>query len=288
MESKVLHIFNSDDEIFNIDYDINDNILFWKTVLSINILVSGENSNKTKVIYNFNTGLGAFAFDWIYNYVFFDDRFNIIVAKIDETNNSYSISNKTSDEYHVGDICVNPIDLFVIWSESYFSDSRKGYIYKTRYDGSNKTSLANDNIVRPTSMQIDYTIKRIYVMDQIFNKLLSIDYNGNNMKLIYSSDRPFLFPSKMDLYHGFIYWLYDLNTIHKINIDGGELSQLKLHQHFQRAFKMIHPSRQPNTSNLCANTKCTHLCLPIDFNAYRCLCPDTKIYHLSESCEEYV
>jgi hypothetical protein len=86
---------------------------------SINILVSNENSNKTKVFRNnhFPFGSGAFAFDWIYDYVFFDYLSDIVVTKIDETNIFYSISNKKSKEYYVRDICVNPIDLFVIWSE---------------------------------------------------------------------------------------------------------------------------------------------------------------------------
>jgi hypothetical protein len=104
-------------------------------------------------------------------------------------------------------ICVNPIDLFLIWSEI-SNLNKKGYIYKTRYDGSSKISLMNHIIVGPTSMEVDYTIKRIYVIDQTLGHFVSIDYNGNNMKLIYSSHRPFLFPLKIYLYNGFIYWSY--------------------------------------------------------------------------------
>ncbi len=158
---------------------------------------------------------------------------------------------------------MNPIDLFVIWSEIYYSKDEKGYIYKTRYDGSNKISLAKDTFSHPTTMGIDYTIKRIYVIDEVLEQLFSIDYNGNNVKLIYSSN-DFIEVQKMDLYNGFIYWKY-FRSFYRINSDGGELSQLELPDDFVMPFKIIHPSRQPSASNLCANTNCTHLCLPIRY-----------------------
>jgi hypothetical protein len=53
-------------------------------------------------------------------------------------------------------------------------------------------------------MEIDYTIKRIYVVDQVLRRLFSFDYNENNIKLIYSS-KLFFYVVKMDLYNGFIY-----------------------------------------------------------------------------------
>ena len=39
---------------------------------------------------------------------------------------------------------------------------------------------------------------------------------------------------------------------------------------------------------LCANTNCTHLCLPLNFSTYRCLCPDINFYGLINNCVNYV
>lgn len=175
-------------------------------------------------------------------------------------------------------ICLNPIELFIIWSESdYLNYSNKGYIYRARYDGSKKISLVNGSFLRPISLAID----------NISDELLSIDYYGNDKKVIHSGQQFFDQYSKLDLYNGFIYWSKS-KMIYKINNIKEEFTQFELHKEFSGAYKIIHSSRQPNVSNLCANTNCTHLCLPIEFNTYRCLCPDIKIYNTSEYCGEYV
>jgi len=208
---------------------------------------------------------------------------------MNQTNIYYSISNITID-YLITDICVNPIDLFVIWSETGSeNNNNKGYIYKTRYDGSNKTSIINQDNLLSISLAIDYTIKRIYWIDHSLSEIVSIDYDGNERKFIQLSDKSFVSTEKMDLYNGFIYWSESGSSIiYKINTNGEELSHFEPHENFSRAFKIIHPSRQPNVKNLCADTDCSHLCLPIDFHTYRCLCPDIKAYNLTKNCEEYV
>ena len=102
----------------------------------------------------------------------------IFVTKINETNTFYHITNVT-EKYLVSEICVNTIDLFIIWSEYSNYQYQSGYIYKSRYDRSNKINLVNESIYKPKAIVIDYTIKRIYWIDN-FRELSSMDYLGNN------------------------------------------------------------------------------------------------------------
>ena len=103
-----------------------------------------------------------------------------------DLNTFYTITNTTSDFHYLKKICVNPIDLFIIWSERsvkrYDSRDKLGYIYRTRYDGSNKISLVNVIDISTEYMAIDFIIKRIYWFDIDINGLYSIDYNGKDKK----------------------------------------------------------------------------------------------------------
>ena len=228
-----------------------------------------------------------FTFDWIYKYIFIADKTDIFVTKLNGENIFYHISNVTHESYTVHEICVNPIELFILWSESTHHKNLGGYIYKANYDGSNKISLINEGIFMPLTITIDYTIKRIYWIDFFIKELSSIDYNGKDKKLILNGGELFS-PSQMNLYNGFIYWYnWATNSINKVNTKGGEYSASKLYGNFT-AFGIIHSSRQPNTTNLCTNTHCTHLCLPLDFIKYRCLCPDINVYHSTDNCVDYV
>ena len=110
-------------------------------------------------------------------------------------------------------ICVNPIDRFIIWSEISISDDERSYIYRSRYDGSNKTSLVNDNIIFPHSMAFDFTIKRIYWFDIDIYELYSIDYNGNDRKVTYTIRNNYLDYRNMDLYSGLIIGLTDVGLM---------------------------------------------------------------------------
>jgi len=290
-ESKVLYSYISNDDNQNlfsdIDYETNNNVLFWSQQNLLYISVFNERSNKSNVInksYNIKP-ISAISYDWIYNYIFFGNGFGVFITKIDKSNISYIISNITHTD--IEGICVNPIDLFVIWSD-FDTDGYNAKIYKARYDGSNKIPLVNKNISRPFSLAIDYTIKRIYWVNIFEGQLESVDYNGNESKLIYQSKKLRAI-SEIDLYNGFIYWsTVGSDNIYRINTIGAEFSEFTLYEHFSRKFKITHSSRQPNGSNLCVNTNCQYLCVPIAFSSYRCLCPDTNVYNLSESCEEYV
>ena len=50
-------------------------------------------------------------------------------------------------------------------------------------------------------------------------------------------------------------------------------------------FRIMDTSRQPNTYNRCLNSKCSHLCLPINASHYRCVCPSNTE---NKFCKEMV
>ena len=98
-------------------------------------------------------------------------------------------------------------------------------IERCALDGTDRTALVKDNLTWPNGVTLDTVAQRVYWIDASHDTISSVDYNGNNRKLIYED--PGLSLSK---FHGFdldltgdsIYytdWL--TNSIHGINKNTG-------------------------------------------------------------------
>jgi hypothetical protein len=54
------------------------------------------------------------------------------------------------------------------------------------------------------------------------------------------------------------------------------------------SFKIIDASLQPNSTNRCVNNNCSHICIHINTNEYRCIYPQIKLQNDTKTCTQSV
>ena len=100
-------------------------------------------------------------------------------------------------------------------------------IERSALDGSDRTALVKDNITWPNGVTLDTGAKLVYWIDASHDTINSVDYNGNNRKIIFED-----LSLSLSKFHGFdlditgdsIYftdWLQ--NSIYSININTGAI-----------------------------------------------------------------
>jgi hypothetical protein len=181
------------------------------------------------------------------------------------------------------DIVVNPLESFIVWGKK----TPNPAIIKANQDGSHRKVLVDSNIKYPNSIVIEFETKKIYFMEHSSNEITSIDFYGNNRRLIYKLEINVQLAEKvLDIYDKnlFIY-NYQTEDIVIISTDGISKDKIVINKmKLFRAMKIIHSSRQPNGENKCIDSNCTHLCLPNE-NDFKCVCPSDQYLLSGEKCQ---
>jgi hypothetical protein len=216
--------------------------------------------------------------DWIHNLIYFNENDKIIVFNINQPEYGFiAIDGKGNKLNHIS---VNPLDSFIIYCV--YND--KGTIMKALQDGSDQNQLYEEIDSYPISLSIDLLSRRVYWIDLHFSKLSSIDFEGKHYHKILQSEEIISQPFFMAIFGEKIYWSNSFD--HKIfEIDKLGLNATKINywlksdkdEKFQ-AIEIIDASLQPNSTNRCENAQCSHLCIPISINQYRCVCPQIKFH----------
>ncbi len=181
------------------------------------------------------------------------------------------------------DLSVNPLDSFIIYS-FYDKFYNKGVIMRALQDGSNQTVLIDKGIVEPRVLTIDLKSRKVFWIDNSSKKFLSIDFEGNDLQTILQSEELFTESYFMEIFGEDIYWSnYIHNSILKTNkfgLNGTRLNYLVKSRNDEEfeSIKIIDSSLQPNSINRCQNANCSHLCIPIGIDQYRCVCSQNEIY----------
>jgi hypothetical protein len=155
---------------------------------------------------------------------------------------------------------------------------------KALQDGSNQTVLIDKGIVEPRVLTIDLMSRKVFWIDNSSKKFLSIDFEGNDLNTILESKELFTESYFMEVFGEDIYWSnYFHNLILKTNkfgLNGTRLNYLVKSRNDEKfeSIKIIDSSLQPNSTNRCQNANCSHLCIPIGIDEYRCVCSRNKIY----------
>jgi hypothetical protein len=161
---------------------------------------------------------------------------------------------------------------------------------KSSQDGSERAILRDENIVWPDVLTIDLVLKKVIWINRDLNTFSSIDFDGNNFLTFGTFESTSnLF---MDIFDDYIYWTqYYENSIFKIKpgVNETKLNYLITSETNKFwSFKIIDPSLQPNSTNRCINHNCSHLCIPININQYRCVCPKFSDRIEEKTCTQSV
>jgi len=242
--------------------------------------------------------LHHFAFDWIHNLIYHIYNYEVLVANI----NNLEISKRILEtDLSISSFNVHPNESLLFWSEysGIYNETHShanSRIMRSNQDGSNKKILRFKGLGLVFELSIDFTSNLLFWFDFQLNVLSSMDFSGNNFRVILKLvDMTFIDSTAgFDLFNNYIYYCCgELNktskAICKIDVNNGNISEIfhlyDREMKIRPDFRFIHESRQPDSDDRCLNSNCSHLCLPLNVTHYRCVCPTSKQI---ESCIESV
>lgn len=300
--SETIKLYDNQFYANTIDFNYRSNYLLFCVSNSgiyvapwVNRVKNTLNISRQKLIVE--TDCKSMAFDWIHQLIYYTDGKYIYVSNIIKPNAPMIWYNKMTTT--ISGIAVNPIEQFVVWAHDY------GLI-KSSLDGSQQIDLVKTSLTSSTCVTIDLSTKKIYWIDARFNSLNCINYDGSDKRKLINSNSLFSKAVQMDLFDDYIYWSasyqeystssyqytnsYDVLRTHKYGYNSSIKSTFIKSLNSIYGMKIIHASKQPNATNVCANNPCSHLCLPKNSTNYQCICPSTQFYNYSvfETCLTFV
>jgi hypothetical protein len=96
----------------------------------------------------------------------------------------------------------------------------------------------------------------------------------------------------MQIFGDDIYWTQLLEKFifkTKVGVNDTQIDRLITPETLKfGSFKIIDASLQPNSTNRCLNNNCSHICIPINTNQYRCICPQINLQNDTKTCTQSV
>jgi hypothetical protein len=225
--------------------------------------------------------------DWIHNLVYYNADKMIIVFNMTQTIYEFIVIEEVD---YITDLSVNPLNS-TIFNGTWSMGQNKGKILKSSQDGSERTILTDKNIKYPKVLTIDLVLKKVIWIDRDLNTFSSIDFDGKNFST-FGTFKSGLHNFFMDIFDDYIYWTeYYENSLFKTKFGVNETQMDYLITSETNRFgplKIIDPSLQPNSTNRCINHNCSYLCIPININQYRCVCPQFRNRNDKKTCTQSV
>ncbi len=227
--------------------------------------------------------------DWIHNLVYYNLYNKIFVLNLTQTTHQYLVIEE--EVIYITDLTVNPLDstlfyIIITWNGT----QRKAKIMKVSQDGSNRTQLTSQNIKSSSALTIDLVLRKVIWIDDYSNTFASIDFDGKNF-ITFGRYHTFFVHYFMQIFGDNIYWTNGQNSIikTKVGVNDTKRDYLITTETIRfGSFKIIDASLQPNSTNRCVNNNCSHICIPINTNEYRCICPQIKLQNDTKTCTQSV
>lgn len=273
-------------EAMALDFDINDNRIYWTDISSKTIGRAFMNGSNLEHIVEFGLEYPeGMAVDWVaHNLYWADSGTNRIeVARLDGSSRKVLVWIELNSPRS---LALDPSEGFMYWSEWSSNPS----IQRAAMDGSKRSTLIS-KVGRANGLTIDHADYRLYWVDTNNRIIESSDLSGSSRTTIISENVPS--PFGLTQYQDFIYWT-DLNaeSIERANKTTGE-NRTRIQDQLDSVVDILvfHASRQSGW-NLCAinNGFCSHLCLahPTGRQHYTmpCHCPTHyKLRADNKTCE---
>jgi len=262
-----------------------DRLLKHRPVLNI--------SNTPSVfVKNSSVQIKRMAIDWLHHLLYYINSAtnHIEVLEVTRLSKSYTFVGSGLDRLQ--DLRVNPLESWLVWCDS-GAENRPARIERINLDGTDRRILYEAAIEQqslPNSITIDFATKRIFWLDARLHSINSMDYRGNDRRLVLQSGGQFLtLPANLDILDSNLYWsdgddksLYTLtkfgmlddhdNTVHRLfQCKSGAINSMMI----------VDESRQPLIDRTC-NLTCPYLCSADG----KCICPPGYILSSSKCLTE--
>lgn len=214
------------------------------------------------------TKIKSLCLDWINHLIYFINRSKIEVIKITKPDIVFTlVDNLVSPE----DIEVNPIDSWLVWSDS---NAKNPTIERISLDGTSRQVLVEGELRKPTGLTIDFLTSRIFWLDS--NSINSILFDGTDRRQVIQSRSRIHHPIDLDIFDHDIFWSDDNDDLKGVfTMDKFALSettyQLVSRPRVSRVLT-LEQFKQPRNGRKACDSKCPYLCLPDQPS--HCICPE--------------
>lgn len=229
------------------------------------------------------------AVDWITQNVYFADGSGhdnaVKVCNFDKK--KFATLFKLDPAVQLTAIAVDPINklLFYAVTTWWIFNSPNSIVYRRTLDGAKVTVLLRSTKGHITGLSTDPYARKIYLADQHNGKIHRIDYDGGDRNLLIASNlsRPY----GLNLFEDHLFFkVRGSSYTSKCRLFGDEgraCDTFQISGATGDLFVVSQISRQPSTTNLCATTNCTVLCVSADAGA-KCLCSDGRTVFQGAAC----
>ncbi|CAH1258892.1 LRP6 [Branchiostoma lanceolatum] len=243
-----------------LDFDINDNRIYWTDVSLKSISRAFMNGSSAEKIIQFGLDYPeGMAVDWVAHNLYWADTGTnrIEVARLDGSSRKVLV---WQDLDNPRSLALDPAFGFMYWSE-WGGDPK---IERASMDGTDRFILV-DSLGRANGLTIDYPERRLYWADLDTNLIESSNMLGNDRKRVISDNLPH--PFGLTQYQDYVYWTdWNTRSIERANKTTGE-NRTRIQGSLDYVMDIMdilvfHSSRQSGW-NQCAvnNGGCSHLCL---------------------------
>lgn len=242
-----------------LDFDVNDNRIYWTDIAEKAISRAFMNGSNLEVVVEFGLEYPeGVAVDWIAHNIYWADMgsHRVEVARLDGSSRRVLIWKDLK----------NPRIIALDPSEGYMYLGVWGsvpHIERAALDGSQRITLVN-SVGRVNGLVVDFADRRLYWADVDGNHIESCDLDGKYRQVVISGNMPQ--PHGLTQYEDYIYWAdwatRSIERAHKLS--GQNRTRITTQVDYVMDILVFHSSRQSGW-NPCAvnNGGCSHLCLAL-------------------------
>ncbi|KAK7482464.1 hypothetical protein BaRGS_00026281, partial [Batillaria attramentaria] len=265
---------------FAVDYDPEDGRIYWTDYTALDIRsarLDGTANRQLWASYNINSSLTGLAVDPLSRLVFYVDAGSKVIGMVTiESGLHKTIITQDIDAPRC-------ITLDTMKGTMYWSDvGSTNKIERANYDGSERRVLVTVGLHIPNGLALDLPNNRLYWVDAAFDRVESMELNGNNRRIVYS--RPLSHFFGLALHQDKLYitdwgpsgYLTSTSYLLELTTDGQNLKNKGTARGKLNDIHIYSEDTRVQGPNGCGNNRdvCSHICIPSPSNTYKCMCPD--------------
>uniref|UniRef100_A0A7E4V2M4 EGF-like domain-containing protein n=1 Tax=Panagrellus redivivus TaxID=6233 RepID=A0A7E4V2M4_PANRE len=275
--------------IYGVAYDYGDRKLFWTDRLAhaaftADLKEDGEIEHIKKLDLKSLIYPRNIAVDWITN--------NLYIVESGSRRIDVSSYNGDRRTVLLADGLTLPLDVALdpLHGDMFFSNQFK--LEAAAMDGTRRRVLINTHTHQVSGVAVDIAAKRVYWVDPKVDRVETVDYDGNDRKIVATGMIQVPHPFGLTLFDQYLYWTdwtrLGVVRVEKFGSNSEVLWSNKEGAVFPMGITAYHPMAQPGPQhsecyqkpidNPCANADCQGMCLlGKDIGGYgvgfRCACP---------------
>ncbi|XP_077334553.1 uncharacterized protein LOC143975874 [Lithobates pipiens] len=272
LEEKILTSTDKSSMIFSLDYDLQEQKVFWMDLNAESIKwITLNTKNKGTLVKGIKSD--CIAVDWVGRNMYWTDGTagQILATALNGTWKGVPEYVVVLDEYldQPRSLVLQPLDGLMYWSEI----GAESQIERAGMDGSQRKILVNEQLGWPTGLALDLLSWRIYWSDDKFHAIGSANLDGTDIKVLQM--KIIQSPFAITVFEDEIYWSeIKARTVQKINKKTGKDLSVLIKRHGQPyGLKVMHEMLQPRMENPCHKLNCSHVCLIGPSMQGSCWCP---------------